>query len=101
MSKGNPNGAHRLSQKLADFTVNFSLPAAPAKALENAKLAILDCLGVAALAATQEVGVGLLKFASANTSPGPCTIWGNSQSGSPRDAALINGTLAHLSLIHI
>jgi len=95
MSKGNPNGAHRLSQKLADFTVNFSLPAAPAKALENAKLAILDCLGVAALAATQEVGVGLLKFASANTSPGPCTIWGNSQSVSPRDAALINGTLAH------
>lgn len=95
MSEELPNGAHRLSQRLADFTVNFSLPAAPPKALENAKLAILDCLGVAALAATQEVGVGLLKFASANASPGPCTIWGTSQSVSPRDAALINGTLAH------
>ena len=95
MSEELPNGAHRLSQRLADFTVNFSLPAAPPKALENAKLAILDCLGVAALASTQEVGVGLLKFASANASPGPCTIWGTSQSVSPRDAAFINGTLAH------
>jgi 2-methylcitrate dehydratase PrpD len=95
MSGEKRNGAHKLSQKLADFTVTFSLQAAPAKALENAKLAILDCLGVAMLATRQEVGANLLKFASANTSAGPCTIWGTGKSVSQRDAALINGILAH------
>jgi len=95
MSEDKKNSAQRLSRKLAEFSVNFSLPAAPAKALDNAKLAILDCLGVAMLATSQEVGVNILKFADANTSPGPCTIWGTSKSVSPRDAALVNGTLAH------
>ncbi|MSP41120.1 MAG: MmgE/PrpD family protein [Deltaproteobacteria bacterium] len=95
MAEDKANSADKLSQKLADFSVQFSLPSAPAKATDNAKLAILDCLGVAVLATNQEVGVNLLKFANANTSDGPCTIWGTSKSVTPRDAALINGTLAH------
>ena len=85
----------KLSQKLADFAVNFTLNSAPAKAMDNAKLAILDCLGVAVLATAQEIGVNLLKFAEANASPGPCTVWGSNRSVSVRDAAFINGTLAH------
>jgi 2-methylcitrate dehydratase PrpD len=84
-----------LSRKLADFTVCFDLQSAPARVLDNAKLAILDCLGVAMLATVQEVGVNLLKFADANASTGACTIWGTSRRASARDAALINGTLAH------
>ena len=95
MSDKQANNSHKLSQKLADFTFNFNLSAATDKVIENAKLAILDCLGVAVLASAQEIGVNLLKFASANTSPGPCAIWGTDKSVSPRDAALINGTLAH------
>ncbi len=95
MAEDQANRAQKLSQKLADFTASFSLLAAPAKALDNAKLAILDCLGVAMLATRQEVGVNLLKFASANRGAGPCTIWGTNSTASPRDAALLNGTLAH------
>jgi 2-methylcitrate dehydratase PrpD len=84
-----------LSSKLAKFTVGFQLNSVPAKALENAKVAILDCLGVAVLATRQEIGTILLKFARNNIGTGPCTIWGTTMKTMPRDAALINGTLAH------
>jgi 2-methylcitrate dehydratase PrpD len=63
--------------------------------VENAKIAILDCLGVAVLAASQEIGEVLIRFAQKNGAPGPCSIWGTAMSASARDAALFNGTLAH------
>jgi 2-methylcitrate dehydratase PrpD len=84
-----------LSSRLAQFTAGLQLHAVPAEALQNAKLAILDCLGVAVLATRQEIGTVLLNFARNNAGTGPCTIWGTSQKTTPRDAALINGTLAH------
>ncbi len=84
-----------LTRKLADFTVSFTLESAPKKVLENAKTAILDCLGVSILATSQEVGAALLRFARENASQGPCTLWGASITAGARDAALINGTLAH------
>jgi len=84
-----------LSQKLADFTASFSLEHAPTNVLDNAKVAILDCLGVALLAISEEMGKILLRFALTNLSPGPCTVWGSELVALPRDAALINGTLAH------
>jgi 2-methylcitrate dehydratase PrpD len=84
-----------LSSKLAEFTVGFDLGSVPAKALENAKLAIFDCLGVAVLATRQEIGTILLNFARNTIGTGPCTIWGTALKTTPRDAALINGALAH------
>ena len=84
-----------LSKKLADFSVGLDLKHVPAKAQENAKIAILDCLGVAVLAASQEIGEKLMGFAKKNTAPGPCTVWGTPLSLNMRDAALLNGTLAH------
>jgi len=83
-----------LSRKLAEFTRNFSLEQAPAIVVSNAKLAILDCLGVAVLATGQEIGECLNKFA-ANVAAGNCTVWGMAVRGCVRDAALMNGTLAH------
>ena len=58
-----------LSRKLAEFSVNLSLNTVPQRALDNAKLAILDCLGVAVLAASQEVGEKLIRFAGGNAAP--------------------------------
>jgi 2-methylcitrate dehydratase PrpD len=87
--------ASDLSSKVTEFTVGFHLDSAPAKVLENAKVAILDCLGVAVLATRQEIGTILLNFAGNNIGTGPCTIWGTALKTTPRDAALINGTLAH------
>ena len=84
-----------LSSKLAEFTVELDLDSVPEQALENAKIAILDCLGVAVLATRQEIGTILLNFARNNIAVGACTIWGTALKTTPRDAALINGTLAH------
>lgn len=84
-----------LTEKLAEFSVNLSLNTVPQRALDNAKLAILDCLGVAVLAASQEIGEKLVRFAGKNAAPGSCVIWGTSLVSSARDAALLNGTLAH------
>ena len=84
-----------LSQKLAAFSVNFKIDDAPKNTLTNAKLAILDCLGVSILAVTQEAGKSLLRMAKQEQWNGPCTIWGSEISASSRDAAFANGTLAH------
>jgi 2-methylcitrate dehydratase PrpD len=84
-----------LTQCLAEFTAAFSLSQAPAQVLSNAKLAILDCLGVAVLATGQEIGGALKHFAGAHAGQGPCTVWGTRLTVNSRDAALINGALAH------
>jgi 2-methylcitrate dehydratase PrpD len=80
---------------LAAFSSNFKLADAPANALANAKLAILDCFGVSVLAATQEAGKSLLRLAGEEGWNGPCAVWGTEMSASSRDAAFANGTLAH------
>jgi 2-methylcitrate dehydratase PrpD len=84
-----------LSRKLAEFTVNLRLDQIPPTALDNARVAILDCFGVAVLAASQEIGEKLVRFAAKNAAAGSCVIWGTSLVSSARDAALLNGTLAH------
>ena len=84
-----------LSQKVADFAHSFELGAAPTVVIENAKLAILDCLGVSILALTQEVGHATLSFARENADRGSCTIWGSGLTTSARDAAFCNGILSH------
>ncbi len=84
-----------LSERLAQFTVDFRLDQAPAAVVGNAKMAILDCLGVSILATTQEIGDCLRKFARANVPSGDCTVWGAPIKATVRDAAFLNGTLAH------
>ena len=58
-----------LSRKLAEFAQSFELAQAPATVVNNAKLAILDCLGVSVLATSQEIGNCLSKFAKATSVP--------------------------------
>jgi 2-methylcitrate dehydratase PrpD len=84
-----------LSRKLAEFAQGFELAHAPTEVISNAKLAILDCLGVSVLATRQEIGDCLDKFAKANAGAGNCTVWGMALKASVRDAAFLNGTLAH------
>ncbi|MGE5218049.1 MAG: MmgE/PrpD family protein [Chloroflexota bacterium] len=93
--KSNMKTLDGLSRRLAEFSVGLELKNVPAKAQENAKIAILDCLGVAVLATSQEIGEKLIGFATSNAAPGPCTIWGTPLSLNMRDAALLNGALAH------
>jgi 2-methylcitrate dehydratase PrpD len=89
------NSIRGLTKRLAEFAVSFRLKDAPPAVLENAKLAMLDCLGVSVLAARQEIGGAIARFADANAAPGRCVVWGTGITTSPRDAALMNATLAH------
>ena len=84
-----------LSKKLAKFAAGLTLEDIPAKAIANAKLAILDCLGVSVLALSDYVGEMILQLARKESWQGPCTIWGSSARAAARDAALANATLAH------
>jgi 2-methylcitrate dehydratase PrpD len=89
------NAVDGLTRRLADFTMSFRLNSAPPEVLENAKTAILDCIGVSVLAVSEEIGSALLAFARAEGAPGPATFWGTPVTANARDAALFNGTLAH------
>ena len=84
-----------LSKKLAKFAAGLTLEDIPAKAIANAKLAILDCVGVSVLALSDDVGEMILQLARKESWQGPCTIWGSSAHAAARDAAFANATLAH------
>jgi 2-methylcitrate dehydratase PrpD len=84
-----------LTRRLASFTAAFDWRSAPASVVENAKIAILDCLGVSILATSQDIGRAIGRFAAENGAPGPCTVWGTARTTNDRDAAFLNGVLAH------
>jgi 2-methylcitrate dehydratase PrpD len=84
-----------LTQRLAQFTADITLEQIPASVIANAKLAILDCLGVAVLATQFELADKLFRLAKMESWQGPCHIWGSNLSASARDAAFVNASLAH------
>ena len=53
------NSVDPLSSRLAAFTTNFGLSDASEGVSHATKIAILDCLGVAVLAASEEIGRAL------------------------------------------
>ena len=84
-----------LSRKLAEFSVGLTLDQIPAVVIANAKIAILDCLGVAVLATGFDLAQKIFRLAKAESWQGPCLLWGSNISASARDAAFANATLAH------
>ena len=84
-----------LSKKIAEFSVGLTLHQIPARVVANAKLAILDCLGVSVLATQHELAKKIFRLAEQDLWHGPCQVWGSNISASARDAAFANGTLAH------
>ncbi|MGH7845250.1 MAG: MmgE/PrpD family protein, partial [Candidatus Binatia bacterium] len=87
--------APELSRKLAEFSHSLASPAIPAEVIANAKLAILDCLGVSVLAVSHELGEIIVRLAHKEKWEGHCTIWGSAACAGPRDAAFANASLAH------
>ena len=65
----------------------------PELAVEQAKIAILDTVGVT-LAGSQE-DCARIAEAAIEPAPGPCLIYGHDRRVASLDAALINGTAAH------
>jgi len=87
---------HGATRDLAKWVVNRDRRgAASDRALDLAELSIVDTIACA-LAGTCEPGPWALKR-TRNTGDGmPSSIWGMGGAAEPRDAALLNGMLAHM-----
>jgi 2-methylcitrate dehydratase PrpD len=80
--------------QLAERAKQIQLENIPAEALTNAKMALLDTVGVT-LAGSREDCVNFVRKAADCFAPGDATLFGDTIAVSPLDAALINGTAAH------
>src|SRR6185312_1499278 len=90
-----PKGAPRLSARIAEFVTGFDLKAAPPLAIERARTAFVDTVGVT-LAGSTEKAAGLVRdMVKAEGAAPQCTVIGSDLRTSPQLAALANGTASH------
>jgi 2-methylcitrate dehydratase PrpD len=88
--------AKRLSDTIADFVVGFDPKTLPPLAVERARLAFIDTLGVM-LAGSREEGSELVcDMVKQEDAAGKVTVIGQSFRTSPQLAALANGVAAHI-----
>ncbi len=92
--RGDPGSAGvTLAEELASFTASLRFDALPADVVANARLRVLDILGLALAASTYDFAAPVI--AAIDATDGPCTIIGSQRTAPPALAALVNGTLAH------
>jgi 2-methylcitrate dehydratase PrpD len=83
------------TQKVIDFVVKTRLEDIPAAGLAQARIGILDCVGVGLAGARQPAGAISAEWARKAGSAPQATVWGQGFKTSAHDAALVNGTAAH------
>jgi len=89
--QANPNLP--VTKTLAGFVANLTWKRLPAAVQEEGRLAIADTIGGALAAVNEPVTRAVL--AMIGDEPGPSAIWGTARRTSPRNAALVNGAMAH------
>ncbi|HTQ33798.1 MAG TPA: MmgE/PrpD family protein [Stellaceae bacterium] len=82
-----------LIEQIAENIVAIRYPDLPREAVDWAKAAILDTVGVTLAGAGEDCA--RIVAATLGSSPGPCLVFGGDRRTTPLDAALINGTAAH------
>ncbi|MBV7486826.1 MmgE/PrpD family protein [Bordetella sp. BOR01] len=82
-----------VTQALADFVANLTWEKLPAAVQEEGRLAIADTIGGAIAAVDEPVTRTVLAIIEGE--PGPSAIWGTTLRTTPRNAALVNGAMAH------
>ncbi|HMF67322.1 MAG TPA: MmgE/PrpD family protein [Phyllobacterium sp.] len=80
--------------RLAECARQIHLENIPAEAIDNAKMALLDTVGVT-LAGSREDCVTFVRKAAGAFASGNSTLFGDTATISPLDATLVNGTAAH------
>jgi 2-methylcitrate dehydratase PrpD len=90
-----PQALPALMPKLSGFVVNVRLESIPAKAIENAKAAITDCLGVAVAGGSEESAQILGRMARGENARPEAALYGQRFRSSAVQAALVNGAAAH------
>jgi 2-methylcitrate dehydratase PrpD len=90
-----PPQGKRLSQLIADFAVDFDLKNAPAEAIDRARIAFTDTLGVMLAGCRQDVSRILCDMVRLEGSAPQASVVGQSFKASPQLAALANGVASH------
>src|ERR1700680_3735112 len=83
------------TSQIARFVVNTRYDALPPKALEWAKTAILDCLGVAVAGSREESSRICAELARQEKAAEEATVYGHGFKSSAVEAAFANGIAAH------
>jgi 2-methylcitrate dehydratase PrpD len=84
-----------VAQLLADFAAGLRTERLPQPVVRHAKLLILDALGVAFGARSENFAASVLRAGRALGSGGGCTVLGESERLQPRETALVNAALMH------
>jgi 2-methylcitrate dehydratase PrpD len=87
--------AKKLSELIADFVVGFDLSAAPPLALERARLAFTDTMGVMLAGSREKVAELTCDMVKAEGAAPAASVVGQAFRTSPQLAALANGVAAH------
>jgi 2-methylcitrate dehydratase PrpD len=88
-------GIMSIATELATRICDLQYGDLPAQAVNSAKIAILDTLGVA-LAGSREEATTIVQRTVHSGANGPCLIYGGNHRTNCLDAALINGIAAHV-----
>ena len=84
-----------VTARIARFVVNTQYESIPLKALETAKTAVLDCLGVALAGSKEECAKICAEIARREDAKKETTVFGQGFKSSALHAAFANGTAAH------
>ena len=85
----------RLSDVIAEFVTGFNLEAVPPLALERARLAFIDTVGVMLAGSRSEPAEIVCEMVRAEGAAAAASVVGQSLKTSPQLAALANGVAAH------
>jgi 2-methylcitrate dehydratase PrpD len=91
----NEPGAKTISQVIADFIVGFDLKSAPPAAVDRARVAFIDTIGVMLAGSHEEVAHIAAEMVKAEASAPQATVVGTSMRATPQLAALANGVASH------
>ncbi|MCC6533061.1 MAG: MmgE/PrpD family protein [Burkholderiales bacterium] len=84
-----------LTQRLAQFVVETPAAAVPSAAMDAARDALIDTLGVALVGALDEVSEITLRYVTGLGAKREATIWGTHAGTSMAEAAFVNGIFGH------
>ena len=90
-----PKESPRLSARIAEFAVGFDLGKAPPLAIERARTAFVDTVGVTLAGSTEKVAEIVRDMVRAEAAGPVASVIGASFKTSPQLAALANGVASH------
>src|SRR5262245_13437700 len=91
-----PDGdAKTISQQVGDYIAGFDIKAVPQPAIDRARIAFIDTIGVMLAGSHEEVAHIAAEMVKAEASAAQATVVGTSLRASPQLAALANGVAAH------